>query len=470
MSLFGLQDAIVLTMRPAGRIPVAPGALGVVLAAALTLGAVAGGGCGRRATPEGSRRQLAESFGQLPGLRETPDPRLQAELARIVEEKATPALLSRCEIPDDENVATGLAGLFAESEIESISKRSSDLFPHGEFRFDPGRLQRAIRFRQGYEAQRQAARQALHRPGCCLHVQYRAGFAADLSLIDVVRVCARLEAFHAAESLARDDVAAAIDSLGCMFRLAACLAAEKHPTARLQGALLREEALAVLQAIVEHPELSRPAVTGEQLARLYTLVEKQLEAWPPDADAWIGDRALGMHAYELVRAGRLSELLTEEEIVQFAAEGILDDLPAEAQRNVNGDEAFYLEAMRKIIEGCRRPYYRRTEVFASIREDLHGDRTSPDFPLVAGRLLLVDIRKGHALQARDRARCEPWALALAAAAGLKPPEYRISPLSGQPYKVLREDGLVSASDVPSEEYIGLPPIVVPDLAGHRPEQ
>jgi len=451
-------------MRPVIRILVVSGLLGVALSVPATTG------CRRSATEEESRRRMAEAYGRLPGLTETPDPELRAELARIVEEKATPELLTRPEIPDEENVAAGLAGLFEPLKIEDpdpgeIFNQSSAILPQGEFRFDPTGLERAIRFRGRYEAQRQAARESLYRPGCNFGVQYVAGFAADSSFVDVVRICARLEAFHAAESLARDDVAAAIESLGSMFRWAVCLGAEKQAMARLEAAFVRLEALAVLQAIVGHPEISRPTITLEQLGRLYAMVGDPLKAWPPDADAWIGDRALGMHAYELVRAGRLVELLTEEEIKRFAAEEILRELPGAARRNVNQDELYYLEAMRTIIEACAEPYDKRRDVFESIRQDLHQKRNSPQFPLVAGRLLLVDIEKGHAVQARDRASCEAWALGLAVASGNKRPPYQVSPLSGGEYEVIREDGRVTVGGISQDELPGTPPVIVPDLAG-----
>jgi len=278
------------------------------------------------------------------------------------------------------------------------------------------------------------------------------------------------EAFLAAESLARDDVNAAIESLGAMFRLAVCLGAEKQAVPRLEAALLRLEALAVLQAIVSHPEIDRPKITREQLGRLSTLVGDQLRAWPPDADAWIGDRALGMHAYEAVRAGRVVELLTEEEFKRFAEEETLRDLPGATRRNVNEDELYYLETMRKIIEACANPYYKRRALFESIRQDLHHKRNSTLFPLVAGRLLLVDIEKGHVIQARDRANCEAWSLGLAAALGKERPPYRINPLTGSEYEVRKEDGQVTVSGVFPEELPGVPSVVVPDLAGDAPSE
>jgi hypothetical protein len=443
----------------------------IALLSLLALSVLAGSGCGRDRSVESSRRQMAESYGLLPGLSETPDAELQAELARIVEENATPDLLTRDQIPDQQNVAEGLADLFEPSQLAGILKESSEIFPPGEFTFDPKTLESAIRFRERYEPQRRRCREALGRQKCNFAIDYQAGFAAELSFVDVVRVCARLEAFAVAESLADDDdVDAAIGSLAAMFRLAACLGQEKHATARLQAALVREEALAVLQAIVEYPQIDDPRITRDGLNRLGTIVAAQLRSWPPDQDAWIGDRALGMHAYELVRAGRILELLTDQEWHRFSEEGILDELPAAAQRNVNSDELFYLQAMRRIIDACARPYFERKETLAAIRGELHQGRNSPRFPLVAGRLLLTDMDKGHALQARDRARLEAWALALAVASGQKRPPYAVSPLSGRRYEVVVGEGLVEVWEIGPDGGAGYPEAEVPNLAGSDPPE
>ena len=70
--------------------------------------------------------------------------------------------------------------------------------------------------------------------------------------------------------------------------MAACLAAEKHVVPRLDAVQLRTSAFDVLQCIVKHEKFSR-----KHLDRVAELVEEQWKAWPSDAAAWIGDRALG---------------------------------------------------------------------------------------------------------------------------------------------------------------------------------
>jgi len=439
-------------MRPAARI---------LLVSAL----VVVGGCRERGTGEAKSREAAEAYGRLPGLREAPHRDLQSELARIIDEGGTPELLAENKIPKQKNAAAGLATLFKPSQVGSIFAESDEVFPPGKFTFDAVGLEKAIRFRKRYDVPRQQARSALERPLCSFGIRYQEGFMADLSFIDVVRLCGRLEAFGAADALSRNDPDAAIESLRYMLRLAACLAAEKHPITRLQAAFLRTEALALLQTIVEHPETAR-----QHLDKLHAMIRGQLAAWPSDADAWIGDRALGMHAYEVVRAGNLLELLTEEEIEQFSEEGILDELPVAAQRIANQDELYYLRVMRRIIDSCSQPYYARAEMFEDIRQDLHQKRNSPDFPLVAGRLLLPDIENGHAIQARDRANCEAWALALALGAGRDAPPYQTNPLTGKKYNVVKQEGLITVWNVGTGTDGDNPPVIVPDLAQPAPKE
>jgi hypothetical protein len=289
-------------------------------------------------------------------------------------------------------------------------------------------------------------------------IDYALGFLAPkrLGFVKGVRACAHLEAFLAAEHLDDGDLSGALDAMGTMFRLAECLAGEKHSYVRLQGSLVRMEALAVLQAALDHPELQRA-----HLDRAYHLIQNQLASWPNDADAWVADRALGMHAYEFVREGRATDLLTDKELERFAREGILETLNDTTLRNVDRDELYYLQEMRRIIDQCQRPYHQRLALFESLREEQHQMRASEEFPLVAARLLLPAVQNGQAIQARERANCEAWAIALARATGRQVPPFEVNPLNGAQYRSEEVDGKILVHDMGPD---GLTPIVVPVLA------
>ncbi|NLX95802.1 MAG: hypothetical protein GXY83_06470 [Rhodopirellula sp.] len=404
-------------------------------------------------------------FGQLPGLQATTNLELRAELARIVEEGGTPEQLTRSRVADAVNVAAGLRGLFPDTECASILHSSSERYPAGEFAFTPGSLAAALQFAKRYDSQLRMAREAFRRPVCDFAIDYGAGFAADLSWIDVVRICARLEAFAAAECLAGEDLNGAVDAVDRMLRMATCLAAEKHATARLEAAFLRAETLAVLQAAAVHPQ-----VAANDLARIGVTLGNDLAAWPNDASAWIGDRAFGLHAYEVVRAGQAAALLTEDELVEFSQEGILADFPVRARRTVDEDQLYYLQAMRRIIESCEKPYFSRDRVFADLRNDLQQRRNSDDFPIIAGWLLLPGVEQGHAIAAQDRAHCEAWSLAICRATGQQSPKFEINPLNGTTYRITMDGDWIRVGDVAETEQGGPATIVARNLAGARPGQ
>jgi len=426
-----------------------------ILILALIFLATCGGGCRHRPDADTSEPLSPEEYGSLPGLMATPNLQLRDELARIVEEGGTPEQLSRVATDDVENAAVVLRELFSRQQVKSLLEISGAIFPPREFTFDPIRLEKASNFRKKYEPERQQAGEALKRPQCAFGIRFTAGFCADLGFVDIVRLCGRLEAFQAAESLFEDNVAAAIESFSRMMRLASCLAAEKHPVPRLEAAQLRSEAFRVLQAIVQHEKMSR-----QNLEQLCDLVEEQLAAWPSDAGAWIGDRALGLCAYEMVRRGQLLPLLTDKESEQFHQEDSLAELSDAAQRSVDQDELYYLESMRTIIACCNQPFYARAAVFEGIDNDLRQRQDTAGYPLVAARLLLPEIRTGHESQARDRAHGQAWALALALATGRDAAAYQTNPLSGKNYPQIKQDGLVivkGAGAAGGDD----PPILVP---------
>ena len=425
----------------------------------LALLAVLAGGC-QRQQPQPSGQLDPDDYGELPGLKATPNAKLRDELARIAEEDGTPELLSKTTIAEGDNVAAGLAGLFPDHKVQSILEESQRLFPPGEFELDPTQLRKAIELRKKYDAQRLKARDALGRPQCDFGIRFKAGFLAELKFIDVVRICAHLEAFRAAEALSDGELAEAVESLRLMFRLASCLGAEKHVDARLAAAFIRGEAFRVLQTVVQDGHARR-----KHLQQLYEAVRRQLTAWPHDADAWIGERALGLHAYEMARDGTLISLLTPEEIERFGKEGILEELTAAGVQSINRDELYYLEAMRKIIESCSQPYYLRAALFDSIGNDLQQRQNTADFPLVAARLLLPDIRKAQAMQAQDRANWEAWAVALALATRGEMPPYKLNPLTGEKYRQFNYDDRIVVANFGSGKDGDDPSITVPNLGG-----
>jgi hypothetical protein len=411
------------------------------------------------------------ALGELPGLRATADARLLEELARIEQQGGTPKQLCR-DVPDADNVWKALERIFFPEFRASNAEKTTALFQRIYFRprdrrppkfrtqdgdrslvIDPRALAAAVEFRESMHKQQLAANAALQRPQCDFGIDPMMGMVNDLSFIDTVRVCAHLEALLAADFLAlgaltgQDDSAIvpheyAIESVDTMLRFAELLAQQKHLGTRLSAAILRADALVVMRAIVDHPR-----TTSGDLAKLYAVMEKQLANWPSDADVWIGDRAMGMHSYELVRAGHLDLLVDQEQLDEFAEDGVSADLSAAVLEHADEDELFYLQTMRKIIVACQTPPAKRTaaslaaraKVLAELRQELRRRQYDVQ-TVVACRVLLGEIRPAMARLAEDRAACEAWALALAEALGQPRPQSvpRLNPVDGSEYMIRTE--------------------------------
>ncbi|HEX5104960.1 MAG TPA: hypothetical protein VFV87_14170, partial [Pirellulaceae bacterium] len=258
------------------------------------------------------------------------------------------------------------------------------------------------------------------------------GVLADLRFLDSIALGCRLEALAAAEALAENEPEAALPPLATMLRAARLVGAEWNVTTRVSAANLRADALDVLQAIAAHDYATRD--THEQLLEMLTL---ETADWPSDAQAWIGDRAAGLAVYELVRDGYYLSLLSPEEMQRLQEQRLVPATAQAVHRNLDGDELFYLQAMRRIIASCEQPYYQRAAVLNEIRGELAALEQTGDYPMVAGELLLGDFATGHRRQAEDLTRCTAVSTALLAATGQPLAPAPLSCLTGQPIDIER---------------------------------
>ena len=384
-------------------------------------------GCSRtEATP------VEKDLGKLPWLRHTNDEELAATLARIEEQQGTPEQLESDWPEDSQNVAVGLTEIFKPGTLKRALRRSEELMPVGPFIFDAVELVPVKQFRAGHEFQRRKVTEALRRETCRFKIEYTDGLLADTSPLDAVRLAVRLENFRVAEILADGRPADAVDPLEIGFHLIDRIAAEQHVAYRLEAAALREESLRVLAAIAQHPQ------TSPQVLRwLGRVLAEQLTSWPDDSRAWVGDRAIGLHAYEMVRDGQILSLLTEEEYKAAIEDETLMHLPVALRANgvLDRDQQYYLDTMQRIIDASKNPYYERKKLFMTIRQELDEAKRSGEFRYVSARILLPEIQRLHRMQARDRARCEAWTLAIAKAVAAPLPEIDRNPLTGKPYHI-----------------------------------
>jgi hypothetical protein len=259
---------------------------------------------------------------------------------------------------------------------------------------------------------------------------------ADISQISVAQICTRLEGLAAAELLHDGRPDAALDAVRHMLAYAQALAAEPRVVARVAAVYARHDALRALAAVLDHPRSDAPLLR-EAAAQVETL----LQSWPHDKLAWIGDRAAGLHTYEMVRDGRLLSLLTSEEKVRFRRLGMYDELEESVAANIDADEMYYLSAMRRLIAVCDKPHHQRTALLKAVRHELLDLHSTAQYPLVADTLLLSDFEQGFRLQALDRARVEAWRLALRhalaardAGSATAEPEQVVNSLTGEPFR------------------------------------
>jgi hypothetical protein len=338
--------------------------------------------------------------------------------------------------PDDAtNIAVGLAEVFKPGVLKRALRRCDELMPAGPFVFGAVELVPIVQFRQGHEVQRRKVVAALKRETCRFKIQFTEGLLADTSPLDVVRLAVRLENFRVAEFLGEGRPVDAVEPLAIGFQLIRLIAAEQHVAYRSEAAMLREESLRVLAAVAQHPQTSRMV-----LRSLGQILVGQIADWPDDRRAWIGYRAVGLHAYEMVRDGQILSLLTDEEYNKTIEDQTLIHLPIALQGKgvLDHDELFYLQTMQRLIDACKQPYYLRKPLFDELRQEQDDAKRSSEFRYISERILLPGTEQVHEDQARDRARCEAWTLAIAKAVGAPLPEFKLNPLSGKPYQIAIE--------------------------------
>ncbi|MGQ9503393.1 MAG: hypothetical protein ACUVQG_01590 [Thermogutta sp.] len=398
-------------------------------------------GCRKPAERGPSTSSLLEDLGRLPGLRRSAHPGLKEELARIEEERGTPEQLTVPLPPAEENLAGVLVDLFPAERVEFLVGQTADwlqLFPD---RFKAEDRKAAEELVKSLQPQRATVRAGLMRPKCVFPIRFTAGFGANLGFVDQCILAVQVEEIAAVLGLSEANLTSAIDALEVAFRLCGVLSRAKHPQLRWQAAILREQALQWLQLAVSHP-----AITRDELGRLANILQKELAIWPSDADAWIGARALGMHAYELIRIGRLYDVLTEREIKQLRQAYDLEELARIAQERADEDELFYLTQMRKIIALCQKPYYQRVEELETLQA-MWESKAREEEAIVASRVLLPEVPAGQKIQAQDLANVQAWVVALRAARDEGPGEDVVNPLTGSPYIVEVQNDTIFVSGI-----------------------
>lgn len=403
-----------------------------------------------------------EHYGYLPQTSTARNPYLNNEIERIEKENGLPKQLTDIDRFGPDGGGAGflvpeLKILFGNSSLgpkyEPILRSAEKLYPKKDFKFDsPEHLDQAIEFRKRYDTERQASRKIADRNDFRLHANLLLGMFAELKFIDVVWTCAYLEAFQAAEALYKDnDPDEAIVAVAYMLRWATLLGNEPHLVARLEAAYLRTEALHILIAILHSKNAN-----ADTFQKAYTVVMKHINLWPDESDALRGERAVGMHTYEVARNSDLNSLLEPDEYAALAEAVGTDNLDRYIYNNINTDELFYLNAMRRIIDSISLPYHERQYLFTTIEDELNQvtieevDKKGKkrDRTVLADKILLPNIEQSQIIIAEDRANWEALALAIATALNLpNKPSFETNPLTGKLYQVVALDDSVAVYNI-----------------------
>ena len=421
----------------------------LVAACCLALCFVAG--CERNTQETDGQEATFAGYADLPGLQASHDPNLKREYALLVAQRATPKMLdedaAQQVLDDAVDLRLVLDEQFNPSALEYAMQRTDRMFDGPQLRWDSVNLVQASQFAQQYEQQRLTVRKALTHPHAYVSLPLSHGVGLKVEFIDAAYLYHRLETFRAADQLTTSDLDGALATLRLMFRLQSIVGAQQHVVARLTAARCRRESLGVVQAIA-----SNSATDTARWNKLREMIDEQLAAWPSDAAAWIGDRAQGLHMYEMIRDGHLLSVLTGDELAQLSQDRSLPAFTAAATKSIDLDEAFYLRCMRELIAACEQPYHQRAATFAALRSELAELQKSAEYPLIADRLLLQGIEQGQQQQALDRAWMEAWSNALALAVADDEPAYSVNTLTGREYGIEYEHGRVIVSRIDPHDF------------------
>lgn len=419
------------------------------------------GGCSKTADDTLELDATLDQYAELPGLKLSHSPALQSEFARLVSEHATPALLSPTPLSEDTvppqprvhfDGNQAIVELFPSKVREALEELD---LTSVEQRYHPDRrLQRDQKTLSEHAKRLADYEELIQKEDLEFSIDHRAGITAPLEFIDSVEAGNRLAILRAFFDIEHGRLERAARSIEVALHGAATLARCQHLVARIAAVHLRQEATTVLQRLVMHPQADQVV-----LNRLLTLLEEQLQNWPSDAHAWVGDRSVGLHTYEMIRDGHLLSMLQYDELKELNSEIGIAKLGPLVMNNLDADELFYLRTMRAIIDSCEKPYFARRTVLRQLETDLAALRDSSVYPYVADQILLVDVARGQHLQALDRARVLAWRSALGLATGSQDGQLPNNPVTGVPFVVDRFNSQILVDGIAPES--GEPPVVVP---------
>ncbi len=438
----------------------------------------------RRTPPDNGEQKLrrdAQRFAALEATRASKSPELVAELTRLEAEQALPEQLTArrtsegpggwirpdgSQVLDQDNLAPVIEALFTPGELSALRKALDQLYPAERFEWSEKRLEAARDLLRRNAEPLRRFEAALERPAFEPGIQYSQGVLAEHAYLESAMVLNRLLGIRAAEEMASRDLVAALDTWQQMLELPSRLAQVPNLTARSVAVRLRSEALRVLEGAVRHDRF-----TPADAEHACEVLEQHYAEWPDERAMWSGERAIALHTYEMVRGGELLSLLPFTRVQQLRRTGALGQFTSQVQANIDGDELFYLEAIRRVADEAERNYRERRRTLDELQQELDKRRGSSRFPAIADELLWKDVEWGVRLQACDRALLAGWLALLRAATGRDQAEPLTNPLTGEPFVATQRGGFWELRNIDllgDDMRLGEEPLLVPVFTAAPP--
>lgn len=426
-------------------------------------------GCNSRSTPQSG--ETAEGFAQLTRSLATQHDPLKTQLIAIQEEENFPLDLTSRDrtiagkngrkraaqswLPDDQNFAIGLASIVRREPEKIDGMLASESLPWTREAME--RVESLVVLRR---VELTRIRDALDLPQCDFGIRIDDGLLADVIAVQRALYAGRLLAVATLLEVRQGKLDEAEIDIRRLLHLANGLSREPHLVPRVAAARVREDAFVALQAFCLAPNVS-----FESLQRIYRDLSATISQWPHDAHVWRGERAQGLHAYEMIRGGELLSLLKKEEM-QLARNRGIQGFTAGISAQIDEDEHFYLTVMEKLIEACDKPYYARQKTVDKLRVEFESIGEGTRSAWVAKHILLAHVFDGHYWQGHDRALAEAWLLALGAATFEELPIETTNPLTGKPFRLESETSVVRVGGIsdPNGGWTVPEPLTVPRLA------
>lgn len=367
-------------------------------------------GCSPKPTETAVEEQL-KSYIDLKLTERTHLTPLSDELSRIRAQSQLPSQLQERQPPagSEDDLTSVAEKLFASNaQVNGLHRSLDELWPADGLEFPPSALEHAQRVTQKYQPQREQMAAAVRRADSRFRIAFDQGTAADVNWLETVRLVARLESLRIAAAVYEEKPDQSLEPLASLVRLASKLEASPSLVTHLVAVDIRRYQIAGIRLVA-----TAESSTQRTHQLLFELMAADRRKAADESLVWIGDRALGLHAYEMVRSGEYLSLLSEEDYQALVDKNETTDQALVVRRNVDDDELFFLETMSLMIEQSKLPFYRRKERMDEWFTQLDERATQPKFPTVAADILLVGVTTGQQRLARGVARRDAWLLALA---------------------------------------------------------